>query len=154
MPNLFEEFRIIVGALAAARVPYAVCGGIAMSIHARPRATIDVDLLAPPAAVASIAEALAPHGFARREPAPTQLAGGDVVMHRLTKIVPGDPEVLMLDVIEARPGPTERAWGTRMDVEWEGHPVTVVSRAGLIELKRLRGSAQDMADIALLEEQS
>ena len=154
MPNLFEEFRIIVGALAAARVPYAVCGGIAMSIHARPRATIDVDLLAPPAAVAAIAEALAPHGFTRREPTPTRLAGGDVVMHRLTKIVPGDPEVLMLDVIEARPGPTERAWGTRMDTAWEGHAVTVVSRAGLIELKRLRGSAQDVADIALLEEQA
>jgi len=154
MPNLFEEFRIIVGALAAARVPYAVCGGIAMSIHARPRATIDVDLLAPPAAVAAIAEALAPHGFARRELTPTRLAGGDVVMHRLTKIVPGDPEVLMLDVIEARPGPTERAWGTHMDTAWEGHAVTVVSRAGLIELKRLRGSAQDVADIALLEEQA
>jgi len=154
MPNLFEEFRIIVGALAAARVPYAVCGGIAMSIHARPRATIDVDLLVPPAAVAAIAEALAPHGFVRRELTPTRLAGGDVVMHRLTKIVPGDPEVLMLDVIEARPGPTERAWGTRMDTAWEGHAVTVVSRAGLIELKRLRGSAQDVADIALLEEQA
>jgi len=154
MPNLFEEFRIIVGALAAARVPYAVCGGIAMSIHARPRATVDVDLLAPPTAIAAIAGALAPHGFTRREPTPTRLAGGDVVMHRLTKIVPGDPEVLMLDVIEARPGPTERAWGTRMDAAWEGHAVTVVSRAGLIELKRLRGSAQDMADIALLEEQS
>lgn len=123
-----------------------------MSIHARPRATIDVDLLAPPAAVAAIAAALAPHGFARREPAPTRLAGGDVVMHRLTKIVPGDPDVLMLDVIEARPGATERAWETRMDASWEGHAVTVVSRAGLIELKRLRGSAQDMADIALLQE--
>jgi len=152
MPNLFEEFRVIVRALAAARVPYAVCGGIAMSIHARPRATIDVDLLAPPAAVAAIAAALAPHGFARRGPAPTRLAGGDVVMHRLTKIVPGDPDVLMLDVIEARPGATERAWETRVDASWEGHAVTVVSRAGLIELKRLRGSAQDMADIALLQE--
>jgi hypothetical protein len=31
-----------------------------MSIHARPRATIDIDLRAPPAVVASIADALAP----------------------------------------------------------------------------------------------
>ena len=74
-------------------------------------------------------------------------------MHRLTKIVPGDPEVLVLDVIEVRPGATERAWQTRTDTEWEGHSVTVVSRAGLIELKRLRGSPQDIADVALLEEQ-
>ncbi len=34
MPNLFEEFRAVVGAIGSARVPYAICGGIAMSIHA------------------------------------------------------------------------------------------------------------------------
>jgi len=72
-------------------------------------------------------------------------------MHRLTKIVPGDPEVLSLDVIEVRPGTTGDAWQTRASTEWEGHSVAVVSRAGLIALKRLRGSPQDIADIALLE---
>ncbi len=151
MPNLFEEFRAIVAALGAAQVPYAICGGIAMSIHARPRATIDIDLLAPPEAVASIADALLPRGFVRREPTPTLLAEGEVAMHRLSKIVPGDPEVLLLDVIEVRPGATERAWQTRITTDWEGHSVTVVSRAGLVGLKRLRGSPQDIADIALLE---
>jgi hypothetical protein len=153
MPNLFDEFRAIVAALDAARLPYAICGGIAMSIHAPPRATIDIDLLAPPTGVAAIADTLAPCGFVRRERTPTRLAEGEVVMHPLTKIVPGDPEVLLLDVIEVRPGATARAWQTRVDTEWEGHPVTVVSRAGLVELKRLRGSPQDVADIALLEDQ-
>ena len=42
MPNLFEEFRAVVGVLGVARIPYAICGGIAMSIHAHPRATIDI----------------------------------------------------------------------------------------------------------------
>jgi hypothetical protein len=51
MPNLFEEFRAVVAALGAARAPYAVCGGLAMSIHAHPRATIDIDLLAPADAI-------------------------------------------------------------------------------------------------------
>jgi len=154
MPNLSEEFRAVVAALAAARVPYAVCGGIAMSIHAHPRATIDIDVLAPPDAVAQIAGALLPLGFVRRERAPTRLAKGEVVMHRLVKIVPDDPEVLVLDVIEVIPGATARAWQTRTTAEWEGHPVTVVSRDGLIGLKRLRGSPQDVADITLLEEQA
>jgi hypothetical protein len=113
MPNLFEEFRTIVAALGAARVPYAICGGIAMSIHTRPRATNDIDPLAPPAAVASIADSPLPCGFVRHERAPTQLANGEVVMHRLTKIGPGDPEVLLLNVIEVRPGATERAWQAR-----------------------------------------
>lgn len=154
MPNLFEEFRAVVAALARARVPHAVCGGIAMSIHAHPRATIDIDLLAPADAVAQIVEALLPLGFVRRERAPTLLAKGEVVMHRFAKIVPEDPEVLVLDVIEVQPGTTARAWQTRTSAEWEGHPVTVVSRDGLIGLKRLRGSPQDIADIAMLEGQA
>jgi hypothetical protein len=65
MLDLFEEFRAVVGALSGARVPYAICGGIAMSIHAHPRATIDIDLLAPPDAVAMIADALSPCGLDR-----------------------------------------------------------------------------------------
>ena len=153
MPNLFDEFRSVVHALGAAAIPYAVCGGIAMSIHASPRATIDIDLLAPPEAVPSLAEVLLPHGFVRRERAPTRLAAGQVVMHRFSKIVPGDPDVLVLDVIEVRPGPTDAAWHARTSAAWEGQSVTVVSRAGLIALKRLRNSPQDIADIAALEGQ-
>ena len=152
MPNLFEEFRVVVTALGQAGVPYAVCGGIALSIHAEPRATIDIDLLAPADALERIEGVLAPQGFIRRGSAPARLAGGQVVMHRLTKIVPGDPDVLMLDVIEVRAGATLAAWQTRTTAEWEGHPVPIVSRAGLIGLKRLRASPQDLADIAALEE--
>jgi hypothetical protein len=154
MPNLFEEFRAVVGALTRADVPHAVCGGIAMSIHAHPRATIDIDLLAPPDAVMQIVVALGSLGFLLRERAPTRPAKGEVVMHRLTKIVPADPEVLVLDVIEVQPGATARAWQTRTSAEWEGHPVTVVSRDGLIGRKRLCGSPQDIADITLLEGQA
>jgi hypothetical protein len=153
MPNLFEEFRAVVGALGRDRVPYAVCGGIAMSIHAQPRATIDIDLLAPVDAVETIVDVLSPHGFVRRGSTPARLAGGQVVMHRLTKIVPGDPDVLMLDVIEVRAGATEAAWHTRVSADWEGDRVSVVSRAGLIGLKRLRGTPQDVADIAALEQE-
>ena len=151
MPNLFDEFCSVVDALGQARVPYAVCGGIAMSIHARPRATIDIDLIAPADAVERIVDVLAPHGFVRRGSAPARLAGGQVVMHRLTKIVPGDPDVLVLDVIEVRAGATQAAWQTRTSSDWAGQPIPVVSRDGLIELKRLRGSPQDVADIAALE---
>ncbi|HXJ79709.1 MAG TPA: hypothetical protein VMS64_13640 [Candidatus Methylomirabilis sp.] len=88
MPNLFDEFRCVVRALGEAGIPYAICGGIAMSIHANPRATIDIDLLAPPEALPKIVEALAPQGFVRREQALTRLAADKVVMHWLAKIVP------------------------------------------------------------------
>lgn len=151
MPNLLENFRAVVGALSEAAIPFAVCGGLAMSIHASPRATIDIDLLIPPEAIPRLVEALGPVGFSLRERAPTRLAHGEIVMHRLTKVVPGDPDVLMLDVIEVRPGTTARAWEGRETAQWEGYPVTVVSREGLIDLKRLRNSPQDIADITTLE---
>ncbi len=151
MPDLLEEFRAVVAALGRAGAPFAVCGGIAMGIHARPRATIDIDLLVPPAAVPDVARAAATLGFEQRLRGPVRLGGGAVVMHGLTKMVPGDPEVLMLDVIEARPGATALAWESRVAADWEGVAVSVVSREGLITLKRLRGSPQDLADIHALE---
>ena len=151
MPNLFEEFRAVVAALNRAAVPFAVCGGLAMSIHARPRATVDIDLLAPPDAIPALITAVAPLGFTQREREPSRLAEGELLMHRLTKIVPGDPEVLVLDVIEVRGGATTRVWESRGSMEWQGGVVPVVSREGLIAMKRLRGSPQDMADILALE---
>jgi 7,8-dihydro-6-hydroxymethylpterin-pyrophosphokinase len=45
--DLVEEFRAVVAALEAAEVQFAVCGGLAVAIHAQPRATMDVDLLLP-----------------------------------------------------------------------------------------------------------
>jgi len=41
-------------------------------------------------------------------------------------------------------------WNSRMDAEWEGGQLSVVSRDGLIELKQLRNSGQDIADIEAL----
>jgi hypothetical protein len=64
--------------------------------------------LVPAEAIALLVDALAPLGYRRRESAPTRLAGGQIVMHRLTKIATGDPDVMVLDVIEVRPGVTSR----------------------------------------------
>jgi hypothetical protein len=154
VPNLLSEFRAVVAALDDMGVPFAICGGLAMSIHAHPRATIDIDLLVPTGSLPELKIALRPLGFEQRESAPTRFADGEVVMHRLIKIDPTDPEVLILDVIEARPGTTGNAWETRESLGWEGRRVSVVSRAGLARLKRLRGSAQDLADIAVLEREA
>ena len=44
----------------------------------------------------------------------------------------------------------EGAWRTREAVEWEGRTITVVSREGLLAMKRAAGRPQDLADIAKL----
>lgn len=152
MADLLETFRAVVAALDEARVPFAVCGGLAMSIHSRPRATIDIDLLAPAETIPALVTALEPLGFVRREREPSRLAGGRVAMHHLTRVLAGDPEVLILDVIEVGSGASAEAWAGRETAQWEGRPITVVSRRGLVTLKTLRNSPQDRADIAALEE--
>ena len=43
--DLHAELRGIVKALNATEIPYALVGGLAVSIYAQPRATEDVDLL-------------------------------------------------------------------------------------------------------------
>ena len=151
MPDLLENFRAVIQSLDEVGIRFALCGGLAMSVHARPRATVDIDLLAPPDEIARLAVAVEPLGFRRRHLTPMLLAQGEVAMHRFTKIVPGDPDVLLLDVIEVRPGTTTQAWETCVRADWDGHSLTVVSREGLILLKRLRGARQDLADIAALE---
>lgn len=41
-------------------------------------------------------------------------------------------------------------WRSRLEVAWEGRVLFVVSREGLIAMKRLAGRPQDLADIAAL----
>ena len=43
--DLYAELRRIVAALDAAGVPYALAGGLAVSIYTTPRATEAIDLL-------------------------------------------------------------------------------------------------------------
>ena len=45
MFDLYYEFRRLIAALDEHLIDYALCGGIAMAIYDRPRATIDIDLL-------------------------------------------------------------------------------------------------------------
>jgi len=45
----------------------------------------------------------------------------------------------------------EPVWESRERVRWEHGRLPVVSRAGLVRMKRLRDSGQDRDDIALLE---
>jgi hypothetical protein len=61
-------------------------------------------------------------------------------------------DLLSLDLLLVTPV-TESVWQTRMRVRWERGEVWVVSKQGLVSLKRLRGSGQDQDDIRRLEEE-
>lgn len=149
MLDLLEEFRGVLSALDAGDVEYAVCGGLAVAIHVRPRATIDVDLLIPLGEVEGAKSAIRSRGYAI-EAGPLMFHDGAVEIHRLSKPDPDTGDLLSVDLVLVTPQ-LAKAWETRERVRWEHGEVPVVSRSGLVLMKRLRGSGQDLDDIRILE---
>ena len=58
----------------------------------------------------------------------------------------------MLDLLLVTPAILP-AWESRQEVAWEHGTLRVVSRDGLIALKSLRGSGQDLEDIMRLKQE-
>jgi len=147
--DLLREFRSILEALEREGVECAVCGGLAMAIHARPRATLDVDLLVPRSHLEPAKRIARDLGY-RIEAGPLWFAERAVEIHRLSKPDPETGDLLPLDLLVVTPA-LEPVWESRERVPWEHGRLPVVSRAGLVRMKRLRDSGQDRDDIALLE---
>lgn len=148
MLDLEAELDAVIAALTREGVEYAVCGGVAMAIHGKPRATIDIDLLIKPEDEDRVYLAVEPLGF-RFKAKPMHFVGGTMEIRRVTKI-DSDGEALMLDLLLVTPA-FRSVWQLRQTVAWRTHLVSVVSREGLIALKSSRSSAQDLADIERLE---
>ena len=148
MNDLLTELRCIADALDLARVDYALCGGVALAIYGIPRATIDIDMLIMPDQVPTAEEVLGQLGY-RLAAAEMSLAGGAVTISRLVKPESDSEDVLMVDLLHVAPA-LESVWQSRQRVAWRHGAIGTVSRAGLVALKRLRGSGQDHDDIRRL----
>lgn len=72
-------------------------------------------------------------------------------IRRVSKIHSQTGHVLSLDLLLVTPG-IRQVWDSRVEADWEGGILSVVSREGLISLKRIRASPQDLADILALQE--
>src|SRR6266536_2822917 len=144
MLDLYSELRRIVEALDQAGVPYAIVGGVAVSIYAAPRATEDIDVMLALEDVERAVDVLQPLGF-RPAGGRMQIAGGRLEIQRLVKIEGVD--LLPLDLLLAVDAGLARLLEDRVVAEWEGRRLAVVGLRGLRELKRLRGSTQDRADL-------
>ena len=148
--NLREELLAVVRALGDAGVPYALCGGMAVVLHGYPRLTRDIDLLIRPEDLVDARRALATAGFSiEAGRIPFDVGGAhEREVFRLSKAVGAD--VLTVELL-LLPGYLQRVWRERETYEVEQTRVHVVSRAGLIEMKRIAGRPQDLGDIANLE---
>ena len=148
MTDLLTELRRITDALDRARVDYALCGGVALAIYGIPRATIDIDMLVMPDQVRTAEHVLGQLGYTLAA-AEMSLARGAVIISRFVKPEPESEDVLMVDLLHVTPA-LDRVWQSRQRVAWNHGAIGTVSRAGLVALKRLRGSGQDQDDISRL----
>jgi len=150
MFDLYDEFRKLIAALDEQQIDYALCGGIAMAVYDHPRATVDIDLLILTESldgVMAIAKALE---YTIRGLEMT-FSNEAIEIRRVSKIHSETGQVLSLDLLLVTPE-IRGVWDSRVQADWEGGTLSVVSREGLIRLKNMRGSAQDKADISALME--
>jgi hypothetical protein len=148
--NIIDELLGLVTELEADGTPYALCGGLAVGLHGCPRFTYDIDILAPKEALERVREAAHRRRFVLESGSIRFGAGTEREreLHRFTKV--DDQDALTLDVLLVGPA-YDHAWRTRATIAFEGRHLWVVSREGLIEMKRLSGRARDVADILALE---
>ena len=146
--NLIEELTKLSSILDRDKIDYALCGGLAIAIYAKPRATLDIDIMIDPNFLVKAKKAVFELGF-ELSSAPMEFHDGAVIIHRLVKIDEISGEHLVLDFLLVT-SKTKKAWEDRITVEWEGGPLKVVSPQGLILLKSFRNSGMDKDDIEYL----
>lgn len=152
MFDLYEELRKIILLLDRHHLDYALCGGLALAVYDRPRATADIDLLILADSldeVLSIAESI---GYTIRGK-DMSFADGGIDIRRVSKIDKETGIVLSLDLLLVTPQ-IKRIWDARLKLQWENGELSVVSREGLIALKRMAARPQDLADVSALMEDS
>ena len=148
MATLLEEFKSITEALNDAGIDYAVCGGWAMAIHGLPRATIDIDLLIAADDLERV-WALAKDNSYDVEGLPLHF--GPIEIRRISKLDTETKRLYTLDFLLVTDELRE-IWATRQRITWDEGITWVVSKEGLIDLKKIAGRAQDLVDIERLED--
>lgn len=148
MADLLTELALITTSLEENEIEYAVCGGLALTILGFPRATFDIDIL--------IRNESLEDSFALAKQFGFDIHGLDmsfkeraVEIRRVSKI-DDDGEVLSLDFLLVTPF-IEDVWDDRITVEWQGRPMSIVSREGLVKMKKLAGRHKDLIDIDRIE---
>ena len=146
MADIKTELFGVIEALTVAKIPYGLCGGLAVVLHGYPRATQDIDLLIRPEDCDRARAAVKDLGF-QFEAAPMTFKAGqpdEQQIMRISKIV--DDDALVLDFLLVSEY-LDEVWANRQKFQIDGIEVVAIDRDGLIQMKRSSGRAKDLADI-------
>jgi hypothetical protein len=147
--KLKDELLKITRCFEHNQIDYALCGGLALSVHGHPRFTRDIDLLIQDEDLERARTSVAQIGY--------DLEAGLFRFHigtdqetRLFRVSRADrADVVTLDLLLVTPV-LEEVWRDREAIDLDGNFLRLVSRAGLIKMKKIAGRAQDLADIEAL----
>lgn len=148
---MFEDFLELLSAFNAHNVKYLIVGGYAVSFHAQPRVTKDIDILILPVAenAKAVHEALASFG--------APLAGISVSdFSDRKKFFRVGREPVAVDILPEIEGVDfDRAWTGRVEAvidDRRGLKAFFISKDDLIASKLASGRPQDIADVAAIRE--
>ena len=150
MAKLVDELKELVSAFESNGIEYALCGGLAMAAHGFVRATMDIDILIPEESLEKAYQVGMEKGFDIRG-LDISFKERAVEIRRISKVVGED--VISLDLLLVTPQ-VEEIWKTREKIDFLGDKLSIVSRDGLISMKRLAGRPQDLVDIERLENEA
>jgi hypothetical protein len=145
------DFKELLSVFNSRKIRYLLIGGYAVSLHAQPRATKDLDLLVSPDAgnARALYAALAEFG------APLEGIKAADFMEPDMFFRMGTPP-LMVDILPAIKGVDfNSAWERRNNIEIDaesGLRASVISSSDLIAAKLAAGRPQDLVDVAALRE--
>lgn len=142
-----SDFKDLLRLFAEHDVNYLVVGGYAVSHHAQPRFTKDLDLWIQPTPenAAKVAASLREFGIPLIE-----VTQADFAQEGLQFAVGMPPS--QLDFLTTVPGlQFTECWQTKTMVEIDQIPVSFISKSALITAKKTAGRAQDLADLEELQ---
>jgi|SaaInlStandDraft_1057018.scaffolds.fasta_scaffold11563_2 hypothetical protein len=148
--SLIEDMKEIVRVLDANDIDYALCGGLAVAIHGYVRFTQDIDIIILPEDLEKAKAVLKKTGY--NLPSGLipfkQKDGSFWEIFRLSKAMGKELYTLALMLCT---GSLEEKWQDRELVEADDQEFKVVSKAGLISMKKEAGRNKDLLDIEELE---
>jgi hypothetical protein len=148
---MFQDFNELLSLFNAHSVKYLIVGGYAVSFHAQPRATKDIDVLIQPDAAngKTVYAALAKFGAPMEGLAPEDFS-------QRGKFFRMGREPVAVDILTEIDGVDfDRAWENRVEGVIDpasGLKACFISRADLMAAKIAAGRPQDIADVEALRQ--
>ena len=143
--SLLDEFKAITASLNESGIDYALCGGWAVNIYGYTRNTEDIDLLILTGDLEATKQALRSTGF-DIDGLPLSFDEGKTQIRRISKIDRESKTLITVDLILVSEI-YQSVWDERLVVNWQGGEYRLVSKDGLLEMKRIADREKDRLDI-------